>query len=128
MGESLTKYTEKSNISMKMKGFILYDVCFGLGYLHSHNPPIIHRDLSPNNILMSREQNSVTKISDLGVAKIVKADSKKTMLTKVPGTVDFMPPECLVDNPIYNTSLDIFSYAALWLSIRSGLHLKLKYY
>jgi len=68
---------------------------------------------------MSLEHDSVAKISDLGVAKIVKADSKKTksMLTKVPGTADFMPPECLEDNPIYNTSLDIFSYAGIVLHV-----------
>ena len=119
MGESLTKYVKKSDISMKMKGFILYDVCFGLSYLHNHNPPIIHRDLSPNNILMSREENPIAKLSDLGVAKIVKADSKatKSILTKAPGTVHFMPPECLVDNPKYDISLDIFSYAGIVLHV-----------
>ena len=119
MGESLTKYVEKPNISIDKKAFILYSVCFGLSYLHNHDPPIIHRDLSPNNILMSLEHDSVAKISDLGVAKIIKADSKTTrsMLTKVPGTQDFMPPECMVENPTYDTSLDIFSYAGIVLHV-----------
>ena len=58
--------------------------------------PIIHRDLSPNNILLSYD--SVAKISDLGVARVVKAGTKntKSKLTKAPGTMDFMPPEALV--------------------------------
>ena len=119
MGESLTKYVEQPPISIDKKVFILYSVCFGLKYLHDHNPPIIHRDLSPNNILMSLEHDAVAKIGDLGVAKVVKADSKatKSILTKVPGTQDFMPPECLVDNPKYDTSLDIFSYAGIVLHV-----------
>ena len=117
MVDSLTHYVKKPNISMKMKASILYDVAFGLNYLHSYNPPIIHRDLSPNNILLSRD--SVAKISDLGVAKVVLADSRatQTMLTKAPGTVDFMPPESLGDTLNYDTSLDIFSYAGIVLHV-----------
>ena len=117
MEDSLTHYVKKPNISMKMKASILYDVAFGLNYLHTYNPPIIHRDLSPNNILLSRD--SVAKISDLGVAKVVKADSRatQTMLTKAPGTVDFMPPESLGETPNYDTSLDVFSYAGIVLHV-----------
>ena len=50
MGESLTHYVKKPNINMKMKASILNDVAFGLHYLHNHEPPVVHRDLSPNNI------------------------------------------------------------------------------
>ena len=59
----------------------------------------------------------VAKIADLGVAKVVQADKKATrnQLTKVPGTVDFMPPEALVDNPKYGLSLDVFSYGGIIL-------------
>ena len=117
MAESLTHYVKKPNISIKMKASILYDVAFGLHYLHSYNPPIIHRDLSPNNVLMSRD--SVAKISDLGVAKVIRADSRatQTMLTKAPGTIDFMPPESFGEKPNYDTSLDIFSYAGIVLHV-----------
>ena len=119
MGESLTKYVKQTNITTEMKMSIVHNVASGLDYLHSRKPPIVHRDLSPNNILMSLDHNPVAKISDLGVAKIVKADSKatKSALTKAPGTVDFMPPEGLVDNPTYDTSLDVFSYAGIVLHV-----------
>ena len=73
--------------------------------LHNHDPPIVHRDLSPNNILLTAHH--VAKISDLGVAKVIKADSRKTM-TKAPGTIDFMPPECLDDSPKYGPPMDMF--------------------
>ena len=48
---------------------ILRDVALGLCYLHEHSPPIIHRDLSANNILLTSSMNA--KLSDLGVAKIL---------------------------------------------------------
>ena len=47
MDESLTTYAEKPSISFKRRMSILHDVAEGLSYLHSRNPPVIHRDLSP---------------------------------------------------------------------------------
>ena len=77
MDESLTAYAEKPNISFKRRVSILYDVAEGLSYLHSRNPPLIHRDLSPNNVLLKNlPLLPVAKISDLGVAKIINFDSK----------------------------------------------------
>jgi len=48
---------------------ILRDVALGLCYLHELSPPIIHRDLSANNVLLTSNMNA--KLSDLGVAKIL---------------------------------------------------------
>ena len=48
---------------------ILYDVALGLYYLHNQSPPIVHRDLSANNVLLT--YNMDAKISDLGVARIL---------------------------------------------------------
>lgn len=118
MDTSLTDYVIKEpNISMRIKVSILHDISQGLHFLHSHDPPVIHRDLSPNNVLLSHEL--VAKISDLGVAKVVKAGTKntKSKLTKAPGTTDFMPPEALTDDPLYSTNLDIFSYGGLTLHV-----------
>jgi len=101
MRESLTSLVEKyPNIPTYMKLSVLLDVSQGLWYLHGHHPPIVHRDLSPNNVLLS--SHFVAKISDLGIAKVIdlQGDSKKTK-TRAPGTVDFMPPEALLENPRY---------------------------
>ena len=95
---------------MMIKLSILLDVSLGLRYLHSNK--IVHRDLSSNNILLNTLLRA--KISDLGVAKVVKTDSKKS-LTQIPGTADFMPPEAQVDTPIYDASLDVFSYGGVML-------------
>ena len=84
-----------------------------LDYLHHHEPPIVHRDLSPNNILLTAQL--VAKISDLEVAK---ADRRNKM-TKVPGTADFMLSECFMANPVYGTPMDIFSFAGIVLYTHS---------
>ena len=124
MDESLTAYAEKRNIQFKYRISILHDVAKGLSYLHSHNPPVIHRDLSPNNILLKLIFTGlrVAKIADLGVAKAINiGDTKsKQYLTKAPGTVDFMPPEALGDKPRYDTSLDVFSYGGIMLHTVNG--------
>ena len=113
MADSLTSFVDKhEKIPVHIKYSIVHDVSLGLCYLHNHDPPIVHRDLSPNNILLTTHH--VAKISDLGVAKVIKADSRKTM-TKVPGTVDFMPPESLANTPVYGPPMDVFSFAGIIL-------------
>ena len=70
MQQSLTSLVEKyPNIPMCVKLPMLLDVSRGLWYLHS---PTVHQDLSPNKILLTSE--FAAKISDLGVAKVIRAD------------------------------------------------------
>ena len=113
MADSLTSFVDKhEKIPVHIKYSIVRDVSLGLCYLHNHDPPIVHRDLSPNNVLLTAHH--VAKISDLGVAKVIKADSRKTM-TKAPGTVDFMPLEALANSPVYGPQMDVFSFAGIIL-------------
>ena len=119
MQHSLRSLVEKyDNIPLNVKLSILDEVCLGLRYLHSMNPPIVHRDLTPNNILLSYRMEA--KITDLGVAKVVRSDNHKTM-TKFPGTPDFMPPEALSIRPVYEPSLDVFSYGGVILNVTTQL-------
>ena len=97
---------------------ILNDVCCGLQYLHSGNPPIVHRDITPNNILLCYHLRA--KITDLGVARVIRTTDTKT-LTKAPGTHDFMPPECLANSPVYGLPLDIFSFGGVILYVATQL-------
>ena len=117
MQESVRSLVEKyDNIPLLVKLSVLHDVSLGLRHLHGHNPPIVHRDLTPNNILVSSYLEA--KITDLGVAKVMMTGNTKTM-TKAPGTGVFMPPEALDDKPVYGTSLDVFSLGGVILYITS---------
>ena len=119
MNTSLASFVRnnQSNIPMKTKLSILCDVSLGLSYLHARRPVVIHRDLSPNNVMLNSQL--VAKIGDLGVAKVIRADNRQTRsrLTTAPGTVDFMPPETLEANPVYGTAVDVFSYAGIALHV-----------
>ena len=92
---------------------ILNDIALGLCYLHSQTPSIIHRDLSANNVLVS--SNMTAKISDLGVARILNLTP--VQMTETPGTQAYMPPEVMIANPQYNTSLDVFSYGVMMVHV-----------
>ena len=123
MDTSLTSFINdnQSKITMETKVSILHDVSLGLSYLHGRRPAVIHRDLSSNNVLLSKG-HLVVKISDLGMAKMIRADSKQTRsrLTTALGTLHFMPPEALEEEgPVCGTPVDVFSFAGVALHLFS---------
>ncbi|KAL0367428.1 UNVERIFIED_CONTAM: Serine/threonine-protein kinase WNK1 [Sesamum radiatum] len=75
----------------------------GLLYLHSHDPPIIHRDLKCDNIFINGNQGEV-KIGDLGLAAILR----KSHAARCVGTPEFMAPEVYEEE--YNELVDIYSF------------------
>ncbi|KAL2324400.1 hypothetical protein Fmac_023458 [Flemingia macrophylla] len=75
----------------------------GLLYLHSHDPPVIHRDLKCDNIFINGNQGEV-KIGDLGLAAILR----KSNAAHCVGTPEFMAPEVYEED--YNELVDIYSF------------------
>ena len=115
---NLSSCIEKYGILPKEIGYsVLHDVALGLHYLHNQSAPIIHRDISSNNILLTT--NMLAKISDLGVARIFKFTASFT--TFCPGTPVYMPPEAMTSNPKYDESIDVFSYGILMIHTFSGM-------
>ena len=103
-----------TGLTVSLKRSLLLDVARGLHYLHSRLPPITHRDLTATNVLLN--SSLVAKIADLGVARIIDLDQLKAkILTTAPGNVIYMPPEALTKVPVYDTSLDIFSFGNIAL-------------
>ena len=100
----------KPFIPVSLKRSVLHDVARGLSFLHSHSPPIIHRDLSARNVLLN--EGMVAKLADLGMARIVPRLRVSTM-TKAPGASIYMPPEALEDKSRYDVTIDIFSLGVL---------------
>ena len=108
-----------TDIALKVKWSILSDVATGLSYLHQLVSPMIHRDLTPTNILLKPDPSKgnklwIAKIADLGVSKVIEADSS-LKYTQAPGCPVFMPPEALTEKPRYTTSLDVFSFGGVML-------------
>ena len=97
------------NIPLPFKIGILLDVSYGLLYLHSQSPPIIHRDVKVDNILLSPDFRA--KVADLGVSKILDLSPQQfSKQTQCPGALAYMSPEALRPNPVYGVKLDVFSF------------------
>lgn len=83
------------------------DTAQGMAYLHSHDPPMIHRDLKTTNLLVDRGMN--VKICDFGLSRI-RSDNQMSAV----GTVHFSAPEVLRHEK-YTEKVDLFSFGAvLW--------------
>ena len=96
----LAKY-EKAMVPLHARLSILVDVSQGLEFLHGQE--IIHRDLSSNNVLLTK--HLVAKISNFRTAKLID-HNRLTTLTQAPGTLYFMPPEALSVNPTYGKPVE----------------------
>lgn len=83
----------------------------GLLYLHSHDPPIIHRDLKCDNIFVNGNLGEV-KIGDLGLAAILH---QCHAAHNVIGTPEFMAPELYEEN--YNELVDIYAFGMCMLEM-----------
>ena len=103
------------NIPLALKRSILEDVSRGLLYLHKHTPSIIHRDLTAKNVLLN--SFFMAKITDLGNSCIVDLQPGQLArtLSRLPGTLVYMPPEALSASSRYGPSLDVFSFGHLAL-------------
>jgi serine/threonine protein kinase len=79
----------------------------GMTYLHSGNPPVLHRDLKSANLLL--DDSYTTKVCDFGLSRL-KAQERS--MTGNCGTVQWMAPEVLA-NMSYNEKADVYSYGII---------------
>ena len=117
MDTSLRSYLEdhsREQFPLHQKTFVLLQVTQALAYLHSQNPPLVHHDLSPNNVLLN-VASFVTKVSDFGMSRAINP-SALTRKSSIKGTLAFMAPEALHDPPRYNEKLDVFSFGNVVIS------------
>ena len=115
MDESLTKFLERSTapLAYHLQVNLSYDIALALAYLHSNG--VVHRDLSSNNVLITA--GSRAKVTDFGMLKLLEQNMRMTPLTKCPGTLVYMPPEALSDEPEYTDKLDCFSLGVLMIQM-----------
>lgn len=69
------------------------DVASGLAYLHEQDPPIIHQDIKPDNILILKSGGYV--ITDFGISKQLKSSLRRSAMQQLnsTGSIAYMGPE-----------------------------------
>ncbi|MBN2393561.1 MAG: tetratricopeptide repeat protein [Anaerolineae bacterium] len=86
----------------------MLQVCEAVAYLHRRNPPIVHRDIKPNNIRLSTSGQAI--LVDFGIAKI---DPKtKTQMMAKAVSEGFSPPEQYAGAGSTNTRSDVYALGA----------------
>ena len=84
---------------------IIKQVCSGLAVAHAESPPIVHRDIKPQNILVGYDRSGMlVRVSDFGLAKRV---NPMTLMVSAKGTLSFKPPESLKNHD--SCSADIWA-------------------
>ncbi|KAJ4821271.1 Leucine-rich repeat protein kinase family protein [Rhynchospora pubera] len=90
----------------------------GLEYLHKGcNPPLIHRDVKMNNILLNA--NLEAKIADFGLSKALPSDSQSHITTLVAGTHGYLDPEYHMTSQLTEKS-DVYSFGVVLLEQITG--------
>jgi serine/threonine protein kinase len=93
-------------------------ICDVLSHMHSQSPPLIHRDLKPDNIMLLEDQRSI-KMIDFGTARDLGRGRKTRMQAKTRVyTEGYAPPEQIVGKP--EPRSDLFALAATLYHLATG--------
>jgi serine/threonine protein kinase len=121
-GGNLQALLRKERIQLQQALNYIEQICAGLG--HAHSVGIIHRDIKPQNLLLSEDLQTV-KIADFGVARVNVSDAP---ITRV-GTNIYAPPEhspllagqtAKLGTPHLTPSADVYSLAKTVYTMISG--------
>ncbi len=111
--DRLIESRQSRPLAFKLK--IVEQVCYALGYAHRND--VIHRDVKPANVIV--QPDGIVKLLDFGIARQEKTDGHLTRTGHVIGTIQYMAPERLKNEPFDGRS-DIFSVGVMMFELLTG--------
>ncbi|XP_047324008.1 receptor-like protein kinase isoform X1 [Impatiens glandulifera] len=123
----LQEISPPRNLEWNERYRIAIGVANGLSYLHHDcDPPIVHRDIKPMNILLDLDMEP--HISDFGIAKLLLLDHDQSTApiqsNAVLSTIGYIAPENAFSINNFSTKSDVYSFGVVLLELitRKKLH------
>lgn len=121
-GQPFTDHCDRQNLAIEERLRLFTQICAGVN--HAHQKGIIHRDIKPNNLLVTEvEGQSVPKVIDFGIAKAL--DEPLTEVAELTGmramgTPDYISPEALAGDSDIDTRADVYSLGMVLYELLTG--------
>src|SRR5262249_37181771 len=90
-----------------------------LSFAHEHEPPVVHRDVSPSNLLLEDRTGRVV-VMDFGIAKVAEAQGTLTETGAFLGKVQYAAPEHLRGERDVDARADIYSLGMVIYEMFTG--------
>jgi len=114
--QDLKKYMDNhgSRVEKELMKSFLYQLLKGIAVVHDHK--VLHRDLKPQNLLISKK--GIMKLADFGLARAfgipVRGYSSEVV------TLWYRPPDVLLGSKKYSTEIDIWSAGCIFGEMATG--------
>jgi len=106
--------TKGKGLDLKYTKNFLYQLLRGVDFIHKNK--VLHRDLKPQNLLINKD--NILKIGDFGLARGYGIPVKNYTHEVV--TLWYRPPDVLLGNKTYGTTVDMWSIGCIFAEMVSG--------
>ena len=113
---AVSKY--RGHMEEKQVWKFVHDVAAGLAYMHRQNPPIIHQDIKPGNVLVHSSGKFV--VTDFGISRSALSGSGSGEALKSAGTIAYMGPERFKANAETIMASDVWSLGSSLYELITG--------